>query len=112
MNAEAARPSRVSEKRYQSVVWVSAIATTIRNRNAENSRTSPRDSDRSPRLMGQGRILQEGRAGTARALFRQPRQPSPRRLVREPHARGPPARSPWPELLRPALLPLAAPVAK
>src|SRR5580698_7467708 len=111
MKAEAARPRRGSEKRYQSVVWVSAIATTIRNRNAENSRTFPRDSGRSPRLMGQCRTLREGRAGTAWALFREPPQAPRRRFVREPHARGHPARHPWPALLQPALLPLAVPVA-
>src|ERR1700680_3076272 len=60
MKAEAARPKRGSEKRYQIVAWVSAIATIIRNQNAENSRTSRLGSDRSPQPMARGRISRKG----------------------------------------------------
>jgi hypothetical protein len=91
---------------------VSAITAIIRNQSAENSRTFPRDSDRSPRLTGQDRILRASRAGIASVPCPRLAGASPRKSVREPHARARQARGPLPALLRRASLLLVAPVTK
>src|ERR1700693_6584346 len=75
MKAEAALPKRGSEKRYQIAAWVSAIATIIRNQSAENSQTSPRDSDRCPRLMVLVRTSRKGHATSASVLSGSDREP-------------------------------------
>lgn len=108
----SSRPSRGSAKRYQSAVCVSAIATSIKNQNAENSPTFPRDSGRSLLLMEQRRVLPEGHAKTAWAAFQKLLESNPRRFVPGPHARGRPVRHLWPELLQSASPLPAAPVAK
>src|SRR5690242_15370230 len=96
MKVEAGPLSLGSEKRYQIAACVSAIATIIRNRNSENSRTFQCGFCRFPQQKAPVHILQAGHAENESALSMKIWLVPHQAVSRSPHERAHREKSPSP----------------